>query len=205
MKEKPILFSAPMVRAILDNRKSVTRRVVKLSKTLDETLTESEWRNYYIKNYAKCPYGVPGDRLYVKETFAFITNSSIEDDGLFYRADGDFPSHLEDELCKWKPSIFMPRWASRINLEITNVRVERVQDISNEDAIKEGIQFIERDKYSSQDFYGVTIDDYNTYAPNAHTSFMYLWDLINKKKHSWKSNPWVWVVEFKRVESNENN
>lgn len=185
MKERPILFSGEMVRAILDGRKTQTRRVIKPQPP--ESVSEG-YTTYF------CPYGIPGDRLWVRETFAPrldvdpITELARARHYAMYKADGGDPHdpmhwHPYD---KWIPSIFMPRWASRITLEITNVRVERVQDISVSECRAEGIP---QASFSSQ-----TDRD-----AQVHGEFMQLWDSINAKRgYSWESNPWVWVIEFKR-------
>ncbi len=129
----------------------------------------------------RCPYGQPGDRLWVRETHAL--NVPGCDDGVSYRADhndprGDGPAHPME----WRPSIHMKREHSRINLEVTGVRVERVQDITEADARAEG----------------VTADDEPRGGAYWVTKFARLWDSINAKRgYSWESNPWVWVVEFK--------
>lgn len=134
MKERPILFSGPMVRAILEGRKTQTRRVVKLP--LKDPLTGCEIAGCEINSMLRqgeeiCKYGVPGDRLWVRETFQENTPPS----GWIYRAD-DIAGHIDGG---WKPSIFMPRQASRITLEIEAVRVDRINEITREDCIAEGI------------------------------------------------------------------
>ncbi len=173
IKEKPILMSTEMVRAILEGKKFQTRRVVKPQ-----------------------PFGV-GSRLWVRETFKYIDfdlrdmgelhpNVKIEykADGLQRWVKGDYKTQISipvppNEI--WRPSIFMPRWASRITLEITELRAQPVQDISEEDAIAEGIAN-------------------GAYAVNPRYSFQVLWDSINKKRgYSWESNCWVWAISFKRV------
>ena len=163
MTERPILFSAPMVRAILDRTKTQTRRVVKLKPDYMETFLRLP------NKVACCPYGQPGGRLWVRETFEDC--ESALHSCVLYRADGGTPG------TKWTPSIHMPRWASRITLEITGVRVERLQDISEEDAISEGTPFP----------CGGWVGGYQK-----------LWESIHGPG-SWDLNPWVWVVEFKRV------
>jgi hypothetical protein len=173
MKEHPIIFSAPMVRAILEGRKTMTRRVLKPQPT--------DWVPDNIKQklliqYA-CPYGRPGDKLWVRETWAtcgFVT--------VAYRADGKTPNWLN----QWRPSIFMPRRLSRIALEMTSVRVEKLQEITEGDAINEGV-------YDKESF---GIHWAATRAPIP--TFKKLWDSINSKKYSWSSNPFVWVISFVR-------
>jgi hypothetical protein len=199
MSERPILMQGDMVRAILDGRKSMTRRVIKpqppkdVNYLPDLIFYENEpytWSSLTMekinKNYcgewwtAKCPYGVVGDRLWVRETW------SIDEDDqpiIFYRA-------TDHETCgnPYKSSIIMPRWASRILLEVTSVKVERVQDISEEDAEAEGAP-LDR------------MIGYGRYGEKTHREgFIYLWHSINAKRgYGWDVNPWVWVIGFKRV------
>lgn len=207
MKEKPILFSAPMVRAILSGQKTQTRRVVKnLTAYPDRwvwkinkgtTLTAS------VGETISSPYGKPGDRLWVRERFQYKAAHWIGECGdenewlkIKYAADGywieidDYPSDftLPDRKGDM-PSIHMPRWASRINLEITNVRVERLNDISNQDAYEEGAGECEEPNHDDCTFL--------TSVGNK-CRFEHLWESINGEG-SWKENPFVWVIEFKRV------
>lgn len=180
MKERPILFSGQMVRAILDGRKTQTRRLVKpqpndiadqyASVALVECL-----RFWQDGKDHHCPYGQPGDRLWVKETF-------YKGDGYSYRADEEMPKSARKLGCKWKPSIFMPRSASRITLEVVSVRVERLQDISATDALAEGC--------SDSGMMDRGVDIVSDYAR--------LWESINGDG-SWAKNPWIWVIEFKRL------
>jgi hypothetical protein len=179
MKERGILFSGPMVRAILEGRKTMTRRVVKPQPV--------DIHGSAFMKTIKCPYGKPGDRIWVRETFR------REDLGekVWYRADWNEKDAKElfiDQSGGWKPSIFMPRWASRITLEITNVRVERLQGISQDDAKVEGADGI--DWGHGRDYGG---------PPDYIGGFKRLWESINGPG-SWTANPWVWVVEFRRVE-----
>jgi hypothetical protein len=190
IREKPILFSAPMVRAILEGKKTQTRRIVKpqppewinelhgneLSKRAPYHIEDDEQRVFGWgfqddhDRYYKFPYGKLGDRLWVRETHCQYG------DGYIYRADyGQFTPISDGIGGPWKPSIHMPRKASRINLEIESVRVEGLNDISEADAKAEGIAT------SKPEF-----------------SFMTLWKSINGPD-SWDSNPWVWVVQFRRV------
>lgn len=168
MIERPILFSAPMVRAVLAGRKSQTRRVIRLP-------FSRGW-------LGPCPYGIPGHSLWVKETWA----RHPDGDGVVYRATD--PGWDDEGQIKWRPSIYMPRTASRITLETTGVRAERLQDISERDAMSEGV---ERDGAGWRNYYHVAARD----------SFASLWDSINGKRAPWASNPWVWVVTFARKES----
>ncbi|WP_440030077.1 hypothetical protein [Chromobacterium amazonense] len=194
IKERPILFSAPMVRALQAGTKTQTRRVMSDSVMKDmraaASMGEITWFMEegrlgendlpYIVDF--CPHGRPGDRLWVRETFQIMRRGDDWDIPI-YRAD-DIAGHIN---VAWKPSIHMPRWASRITLEITDVRVERLQDISEADAYEEG----------ATGGHGV-IPGYNYNAtPLEH--FRQIWQKISGAG-SWDANPWVWVVEFKRVE-----
>ena len=189
MKERPILFSGPMVRAILEGRKTQTRRVIKPQPTSDhglvfEGIAPGKF-GAVSDGEITCPYGTIGDRLWVKETHHVRDAGYVDGTGrdIVYKADDeDFPYG-------WTPSIHMPRWASRINLEITGIRVERLQDISEEDAKAEGVGV-----------HGGWNADETEYGVNARGPFSRLWDSINAKRHPWASNPWVWVIEFRRAE-----
>jgi hypothetical protein len=166
MKERPIIFNSEMVRAILDGRKTQTRRVIKPQ-------PGDIHRDLLRINY-HCPYGQPGDHLWVRETFQIDDNYP---DMVFYKAD-DLAGHIST---KWNSPIYMPRCDSRITLEITNRRVERVQDITEEDAMAEGVGRI------------AGLGEYRQCFKN-------LWDSINKKRdYGWDTNPYVWVIEFKRI------
>lgn len=215
MKERPILFSGPMVRAILEGRKTQTRRVLKYEHfhgclTGDCPHQKQDECDACLAEYAntECPYGVPGDRLWVRESWA-LTGDRLIDPCLVYRADNAqlpickhkgghdlwYPDGCSDpitssELIKpdlshlgWRVSIHMPRWASRITLDITDVRVQLVQEISAFDAIDEGVQRQE--------------------APyDAREPFRDLWDSINAKRgFGWETNPWVWALTFKKIET----
>lgn len=202
--DRPILFSAPMVRAILEGRKTQTRRVIKPQPYLDEC-GNACWKN---SNYGQspsgqphfeilaspipwnktkrvlCPYGKPGDRLWVREAFAVHPSQCTT----IYRADWAGSTALPDgDIIKWKPPIHMPRWASRITLEITDIRVERLQDITEADALAEGAPQCLMDDEGK--FYQ---RDNGTYK----TGFVGLWSHINGPD-SWDQNPFVWVIEFK--------
>jgi len=211
--ERPMLFSAPMVRAILAGRKTQTRRI---------------WSG---DSVADCPYGQTGEGLWVRETFALETNRNVDvagydppfkdgrpvryikdDDGNeFWEQPHYFATDPKPELeyedkegpsVRWKPSIHMPRWASRINLEITNVRVERLMDITEEDAIAEGVR---RDPgHSTPLEMGANVEtwfnyqDPESWVTSAQSSFRTLWSSIYGAP-SWLSNPWVFVIEFKVI------
>ncbi|PSJ16288.1 hypothetical protein C7H79_14255 [Nitrosomonas supralitoralis] len=215
MKERPILFSAHMVRAILDDKKTQTRRAIKLPKERgvwepsifgghgatysDGTRCEEMpciWNTTTGKTFV-CPYGKIGDRLWVRETWQhenYPLGPYESDCQVFYRADYmddplgvDLENSTDKLRRKWNPSIHMPREASRILLEITNVRIERLRDISEEDAIAEGVS-------NADSFNGIGVDDgmANRYA------YRELWQSINGQG-SWDLNPWVWVIEFSRI------
>ena len=195
MKERPILFSAEMVRAILAGRKTQTRRVVKSPVSTHCNIlgisAEHEpmilHKDDWFKPCEWSPYGIPGDRLWVRETWAapgnwddikpskLIEYPGFNTDLIAYRATEKFG----DAYFTWRPSIFMPRWASRILLEITDVRVERLQEITMQDAIAESAPTLKG-------------------CPDPRVYFKDLWDEINADRgFSWDVNPWVWVIKFK--------
>jgi hypothetical protein len=204
VKEKPILFSGEMVKAILESRKTQTRRIVKPQPKWfphDGKLAFDDAAN----NGIKCPYGEV-DRLWVRETFAIDhehgegTRGEISP-AVYYRAtDTKFPWAKPI----WKPSIFMPRWASRITLEVIGVKVERLQDISEADTKAEGISSFTWNNSSNgrsnpQRAY-VAFPEKDGGFQTAAQAYEALWEKINGSG-SWAANPWVWVVEFKRVQS----
>jgi len=195
LKERPILFSGPMVLAILDGHKTQTRRVVKPQPPADHPFPQPCVNDGYWWNDSKddhddvsfwptystclpCPCGKPGDRLWVRETWCNYPMAGHDGAaGLCYRAtNGSVPPG------SWKPSIHMPRWASRITLEITGVRVERLNEISRGDAMAEGCP------HSNL-----------AYGQNPCDWFHELWESINGPE-SWAANPWVWAIEFRKVE-----
>ncbi len=211
MKERPILFSGPMVRAILEGRKTQTRRVVKPRHYwhMDHRDDGTQWPYFDDYVYAEpdpvevlCPYGVPGDRLWVRETWRLIAwDGDAQTVGVDYPADGPDGEarYIEtaDHLAlarrllsrRKRPSIHMPRWASRITLQVTGVRVERVQDICDADAMAEGV-----------DWSGL-VDRTGLTKGGAVDTFRALWDSINAKRgYGWGVNPWVWVVTFEALE-----
>lgn len=185
MKARPILMNGAMVRATLDGSKTQTRRVM-----------SERHRYHFIEasgDLELCPYGVPGDRLYVRETWQHSNHplGPYDDDCLvFYRADylddphgADGEKSPEGRYRTWRPSIHMPRSASRILLEVTAIRVERLQDISEADAWAEGCS---QDATWPRDWY------------------LDLWDSLKPAAgFTWADNPWVWVVEFKRIEASK--
>lgn len=243
MKERPILFSGPMVRALLAGTKTQTRRALRVQPPVG-----TEWMNTYhhpkdaerpywwagaggdlLDFSTPCPYGQPGDRLWVRETWqvaretidyetggeydVFEWTEDLGDPrpylngdarfgtkaGLFYAADGedknpgafynltgfDNKTVLRPKEINWRQSIHMPRWASRITLEVTGVRVERLQDISEKDAWAEGCE---------------GYDDDVTGGKSGYSEFHDLWEQINGPE-SWAANPWVWCVSFRRLEA----
>jgi len=185
MKEQPILFSAPMVRAILDGRKTQTRRIVKGDIT---TIGSMDYLNGQplegcSATLGQCPFGVPGDRLWVRETWR-QGNTRV-----LYRTDDVCPSQV-----RWRPSIHMPRWASRITLEITDVRVQRLQEISDEDALAEGL----RSDGSLGAQCSVELTGHRTHHDSPKECFRLLWESIHGPG-SWDVNHFVWVIVFRRI------
>ena len=218
MKERPILFSAQMVRAILDGRKTQTRRVVK---GIDETYRGVEdgkaWQMDECGDChdVPCPYGVPGDRLWVRETWQYgpDVTAGMMAAGKMSRRHVVYAATVQDghHPPSWRPSIHMPRWASRITLEVIGVRVERLQEISEADAKAEGIYSAcihvpppihTETRYVAPGVKMVNAADEVDYEAPAHRTakhaFECLWESINGYG-SWSVNPWVWVVEFKRI------
>lgn len=212
MKERPILFSAPMVRAILAGTKTQTRRAAKPQLSEVQWIEEREsgfflcadgqptcctgvWETheYALQAPIHCPYGQSGDRLWVRETWAGQKHRPLSQGALFYRAtDGEhccgkqLPLSWVEREPRWRPSIHMPRWASRITLEVTGVRVERLQDISEADCIAEGAP----GGHGAIPGYG--------YAATPSEHYRDIWTSINGAE-SWDANPWVWVIEFQRI------
>lgn len=185
MKERPILMSAPMVRAILSGMKTQTRRTAKPRR--NPSLLDGSWADSYVLDPGNAEwlmrdnqYGQPGERLWVREAW-----HTVDGDHVFYRADyAHDPAGDREHGIRWKPSIHMPRAFSRILLEIVAVRVERLQDISAEDAIAEGISISITQGFT----------DINVFR----AAYRDLWESINGSG-SWAANPWVWVVEFRRM------
>jgi len=215
MKEYPILFSGEMVRAILEGRKTQTRRVIKPQPIMMDSGTwypsdvPGDGKNKTGLHYANenhmrkglpfdfCPYGQPGDRLWVRETAKLrtitATSWKVSSFDLHYKADDGLVifNNRAGRYAPYKrigftPSIHMPRWASRITLEIVNIRVERVQEISISDMVAEGIQDL-REKMSG--------------VPCVINRFQVLWNSINAKRgYGWETNPWCWCITFKIIE-----
>lgn len=232
-KTRPILSTGPEVQAILDGRKTQARRVVKPQPLCDdpnwldypgpvpcEAKSGDESKCDMVWGGPKNPFGQPGDRLYIKESYGVTWgDGALVDPTLVYRADNGkrfiIPELLEEwrewyfrpRKTQWNPDHwragrFMPRWASRITLEVTGVRVERVQEISDDDAEAEGAGFCDFCKDIGWINSG---PGHECEAPGCgdayKDSFRELWDSINAKRgYSWESNPWVWCVGFKRIE-----
>lgn len=245
IKERPILFSAPMVRAILEGRKTVTRRAVKVQPHDDATIEVDLYHPVVVDRRGmeqpgseifgafsddgmwgvKFPYGQPGDRLWVREAFGSQVRSYGGGTGRFtvYRATSpnaiDFKCASGKEYpVKWKPSIHMPRHLSRILLEITSVRVERLQEVTNEQARAEGCFFTDYGRKCGHGGKGWTEVGSCTAAESTHQQREgWMWDkttsheqclgsarwafanLWEKTGGDWEGNPWVWVIEFKKV------
>ncbi len=249
MNARPILFSEPMVRALLDGRKTQTRRVMKpqppnearsagvissasashgLWWWLDDTdLMEAS----SIGDQFRCPYGVPGDLLWVRETFFCddfqypngdahsyrIVNGervALTDEerkakmleNMLYRADGEPAFEGSTDPVPWRPSIHMPRWASRLTLRVTDVRVQRVQDISREDVIAEGIEpprcpkcgYTRGDCHLHMDHHLCGLET----PTHEASAFASLWDSLHKDREAWAANPWVWALTFEVLREN---
>lgn len=247
MKERGILFSAPMVKALLAGTKAQTRRILN-PKTqpwrnhyMEGGCQQSDWRPalgddsdpamwWWLSTHAaqepigKCPYGLAGDRLWVRETWRSFERPDDGIDGVLFFADGAFVEipntraasdlWLEDHANgkhgeHWRPSIYMRRWASRLTLEVTEVRVQRLQEISEEDAKAEGVTLIGDVGCPCEG----PKDDPGPHLPGCRfshldvdpddepyrASFAVLWDAINGKRAAWESNPWLWVISFKRL------
>lgn len=209
MKERGMIFNGEMVRAILDGRKNQTRRIMKPQPANDiarGTFPNTEaygWVSSMKQKFGGttahfCPFGQPGDRIWVRETWAEAGAGAPE--LKLYRANypAHVPSHYENvppaEEIHWTPSIHMPRWASRILLEITDVRVERLNDISEEDARAEGIIDGGCLNCGEPEPCGCANPE-----PDATDAFAYLWQSIYGQEN-WNANPWVWVIEFNRIE-----
>lgn len=241
MNERPIIFSGESVRAILEGRKTQTRRVVK-NVTGDsifwkdgrsfplptcDRVRETHWDNGC--GVILCPYGRPGDRLWVREAWQLFRDRTPEQqakiaawfakgdhsnfmneieewspmpDGQIkycYAADfGDWAYDVDSDMKPWKSSIFMPRAVSRLTLEITTVRVERLQDITEADARAEGVGDEEMVNRVDTDILPTAAMLHEPFE-NDRVWFAHAWNEINGKKYSWQSNPWVWVIEWSRI------
>ncbi len=221
MNTKPILFSADMIRALLDGRKTQTRRIFKVdtpdgkkvavTSPKEEILQFEDGSFHYLSTAGlsgpyPCPYGRPGDLLWVREAAhedvvgsVSLSKYTADDAPVFFRDEGVSPWWYSRKSC---PSIHMPRWASRLTLRITDVRVERVQDISEENARREGAK--------PYDVSGLRFDEYDLIdAPLKVASkpykngFALLWNSINAARgYGWDANPWVWAIEFEVIQKN---
>jgi hypothetical protein len=226
-KEHPILFSTPMIQALLEGRKSMTRRIIKPQpeyyeiedKKMVRYETKKSYMQIQIDNLADeflgipCPYGKIGDVLWVRETFTIMEpeHCASMSERFVYKADMKHPDseEMRQEYIKsgypyqWKPSIFMPRAACRILLEITDIKVERLQDINFQDALNEGVH--RESDASGQgwfDNYQFLDSKFNQHNVDTHAmfkdpvrSFKTLWQSINGEE-SWDKNPWVWAIAF---------
>lgn len=215
MKERGMIFNSEMVRAILDGRKTQTRRPIKFpfkDRNLGCELSGNELAGELsARNYLNSPFGKPGDRIWVRETFqgplfdfdqmdAYCKDSTPFEKAQFcvYKADGkpapEFFDADDNLHCCWRPSIHMPRWASRILLGITDVRVERLNAISQADAIAEGAP-------PSHPSIDCVSQEYG-FPDFSRSWFGQTWQHIYGEEN-WQANPWVWVIEFKRIEGGE--
>ncbi|PXV60708.1 hypothetical protein SAMN04487785_102436 [Dyella jiangningensis] len=229
MRERPIIFSGPMVRAVLEGRKTVTRRIVKHIPWLPGRnphfsqampfVNAGEWRiagSEEMTHGFRCPYGQPGDRLWVRETFKPIASGEVKNGygevryGYAYQADSSRrwnarPTTIHDltgqpskgpmqfQQRPWRSPATMPHRASRITLEVTGVRVERLQAIDRAGALAEGIVDMSTPSHTAFGVPGASL------AQHPVRAFQLLWDSINGAG-SWDANPWVWAIEFRRIE-----
>jgi hypothetical protein len=205
VRERPILFSAPMIRALLTNQKAQTRRVVQPQppqqvesvKVVEYSSDQNRIGRWSTQSHPEwivtCPYGRPGDRLWVRETWRlnsedYSPRTSIQGafarDNVHYRADEDW-----NVDAGWRPSIFMPRWASRLTLEISDIRVQRLDDISEDDAAAEGVEPEVDEAW----------EDDPDCPPSHRVGFRELWDRLNGPRgFGWDINPWVWAITFRK-------
>lgn len=236
MTERGMIFNAEMVRAILAGRKTQTRRPIKWKQTrfteIGEREDGSKWpwsedAEHACDFWHPCPFGAVGDRIWVRETWSSDFANYYPNDRVWYAADNN--RQLDIDMVdgirgiyspesdvhvpfRWHPSIHMPRWVSRILLEITDVRVERLNAISEEDAQREGVhtevwdQTVVARNYAARDeffqFWSEDMPHYVEMNQLYRSSFRSLWESIYGSEN-WLANPWVWVIEFKRVEGGE--
>ena len=197
MKERPILFQTDMVQAILDGRKRITRRIVKPQPDDDDNMVLGMYHPIMVDRLGEeypgperfglsneyysipCPYGPPGDGLWVRETWAWRMDKSR----IYYRADENFAAEFNRLDDKWRPSIFMPKHACRLRLKLCEVRVERLWDITEEDAKAEGV------------VPGMLLEEITDEDATYREGFFLKWISINGYD-SYKSNPYVWVLKF---------
>jgi hypothetical protein len=238
VKERPVLFSTPMVQAIMEGRKTVTRRVIKtqpdnecyFEMRLENGILTIDYNQGDENPKVKCPYGIVNDVLWVRETWRKY--HPVDTDGytdfsktiIEFAADNPEPVRMVDadgagvetkngseKFIPWKPSIFMPREACRLKLEIVSIGVERLHDITEEDAIKEGVEeniCADKDACPSSlcktecsgkgEYYRYPVGFDAEPCYSARESFETLWQSINGEE-SWNANPWVWRIEFKKL------
>jgi hypothetical protein len=241
MRERPILFSGPMVRAILEGRKTQTRRVVDFRRApgcasdcagklpersfADRGFPDQDGKRRYAYLHVPCkdeaaqrffcPYGMPGDRLWVRERWSHDGGAGaacadhrcgIADHVWYYATEDERTRDTFAGSARWRPSIHMPRWASRLTLEITEVRVQRLQEISEEDAKAEGARYfpgIPAGPYGDNGTrWSMRLDsppDTDHCLRTARLAFGQAWNDINGKRAAWSSNPWVWALTFRRL------
>lgn len=245
--ERPILFSTPMVRAILEGKKAQTRRVIKPQPVFESGYDyphenelgifwkkEESYRNieeFIADCTAKCPYGKPDDTLWVRETWGNWSYDNPDCNAVYYRYKADYPNGAktymydnehECDLPKWHPSIHMPRAAARIFLQVKNIRVERLRDITWQDCLREGIDHnddsndnvcnfcdLEEGQRGVKNFGNGPMFCFDSgqcevaqghFKDDCIDCFAELWDGINKARgYGWDTNPWVWVVEFEKL------
>ncbi|MDE1556324.1 MULTISPECIES: hypothetical protein [Comamonas] len=231
MKETGLMFKAPLVRAILEGRKTQTRRIVKPQPVAGQGMVNAGYcgdRHLWLRDGPcdktdpayewRCPMGKPGDRIYVRETWQIAGGNT----GIWYAATDSQADDGNSPVSRWSPSIHMPKSAARIWLEITSVRVERLQDLSNEDAIAEGVNRISHGREGY--YYSAIRDEQHPKNWNyPDDAFRELWDSTtgrpalpankNSKRYArvkhwldthpdttgWAANPWVWVIDFKTI------
>jgi len=214
MKESPIIFSTPMVQVILEGRKTQTRRI--LSFHINNGLSFKQMENnhaVFSDNFfesfpgydsgeydkkIKCQFGKPGDLMWVREAFAKVCIENYPHPEFIYRASEGEVIDVDGNILKWKPSIFMPKEASRIWLQIENIRAEQVQHITEEDAKAEGIRYNDGTLDNTLSGYvGFNnLKNIDMLFDTAKESFQSLWYKIHSQK-AWDHNPWVWVISFK--------
>lgn len=215
MKVHPILFSGPMIRALLEGRKTMTRRVAKLLLPGDKDYINADTHEEWItKRAMQCPYGQARNLLWVRETFCPIDDRPFGGvQWIDYRATPKYedchPAGWENapddpEALKWKPSIFMPRTASRLTLELTGVRVERLSDLTDADAVAEGLAAVTKDgtlfKYGIPDRDGLPGTDnygwpWDEWSVSPRGAYFRLWDKLNGPL-ACADNPWIWALSF---------
>lgn len=229
-KELPILFSGPMVRAILRGDKTQTRRIINpqpefknWEREPSSGVVNEAWQTGFVK--IRCPYGSSGSHLWVRETHMVWTGGAAGTTELLYRDDPEWDLAIKDrdEIRKARsrteidpvvgnykivPSIHMPRWRSRIALELLQVRVERLQEITEDDALAEGVAAsepitqVDIEALADGTMEKALAEAFGTGGHfTAKFNYSMLWDGINRKRAAWATNPWVWVLSFKRVEA----